>query len=66
MKNIKLPRKRKKLYLKSHSKIDYIAFQILGEVFYEEGIANYDRLYKYSEVTPTREYPNGLKPIKRW
>ena len=33
---IKLPRKRKKAYIKKHSRYDYIMMSITGEVLFEE------------------------------
>lgn len=66
MKKVKLPRKRKKAYIKANGMINYIALTVLGEIFQEEGKNNCDRYYTYSECTPTCEYPNGFKPTKRW
>lgn len=37
MKKIKLPRKRKKAYLKVHKRTDYMGVQILNEILVETG-----------------------------
>lgn len=33
---IKLPRKRKKAYIKKYSRVDYVAMTIIAEILYEE------------------------------
>lgn len=66
MNKIKLPRKRKKAFIKSHKKGDYMMLVILGEILMEEGRPNSDRFYTYSPCKPTRQHPNGFKPTKRW
>ena len=66
-KKVKLPRKRKKAYMKAHSRADYMGLQILGEILAEEGRKNGDRFYTVKGgYKPTKQNPNGYKPIKRW
>lgn len=36
MKIVKLPRKRKKAYIKKHGRTDYVAASIIGQVLCEE------------------------------
>ena len=66
MKKIKLPRKRKKNYLKNHRITDYMALIILSEILFETGKKHYDRFYTYAKCNSSKQFPNGLKPIKRW
>ena len=68
-KNIKLPRKRKKTFIKAHSKMEYMVAKILGEILHEENRRHADRFYSYRECitrTEYRAFPNGYYPVKRW
>jgi hypothetical protein len=42
---IKLPRKRKKAYLKKHTYADYVANTIIAEILYEENPVNKNTKY---------------------
>ena len=58
-KKIKLPRKRKKRFISMTSKIDYMAYCVLGEIEREEGKSLADRFYHYKKVRPTKRCPSG-------
>ena len=65
---VKLPRKRKKAYIKANGKSNYIALQILNELLIEDGIGN-DRFYSYREAKTKKEFKlskNGYVIAKRW
>ena len=73
MKKIKLPRKRKKAYIKAYSRSEYHMHRILGEVLSEEDRTLADRFYDMR--TPNRSdrgrtsnrYPHNRNIItKRW
>jgi hypothetical protein len=66
MKKIKLPRRRKKAFKNTHGRDDYMMIQILGEILFEEGRPRAERFYDFVKCKPTREFPGGYKPIKRW
>ena len=66
MKKIKLPRKRKKEFIKENGKMKYMTSVILGEVLMEENKKHYDRFYKIIRVKTTKSYPSGFKILKRW
>lgn len=53
MAKVKLPRKRKKAFIKSKSRLDYHMFRILGEILIEEGQKFGDRFYDLR--TPTKQ-----------
>ena len=68
---IKLPRKRKKAYLKVNGKSNYLGLQILGELLCEEGVKHADRFYTYRAIkTPNEckrlDHKNGYVIEKRW
>lgn len=70
-KKVKLPRKRKKAFIKAYSRADYLSLKILGELLFEEGQKNANRFYTYREVkTPKerkrRDFKNGYVIEKRW
>jgi hypothetical protein len=72
MSKIKLPRKRKKEYIKQKSRSDYYMVVILAEILVEEERKFGDRFYELR--IPTRNdigkknnvYPNGNIIVKRW
>jgi hypothetical protein len=69
MKDIKLPRKRKKAFIKSNGKNEYITAVILGEVLFEGGRLNADRFYKLRQAKTKAEYRrshNGMLIIGKW
>ena len=66
MKKVKLPRKRKKEYIKINGFGNYLTLTILGELLQEENRKYANRYYSYTECPPSKIYPNGVKPIKRW
>ena len=61
MKKVKLPRKRKKAYIKARGKSNYLGLQLLSEVLSEQGKKNADRFYTYDRCEATRKNPNGYK-----
>lgn len=68
MSKIKLPRKRKKAYIKAKGKPNYIGLQILIEMLFEEGRGN-NRFYSYRECKTKAEYnnsKNGYTIAKKW
>ena len=71
MKKIKLPRKRKKAYIKAISKNDYNMLRIVGEVLFEEGAKHAERFYTFRDIKTPKErkrsdYKNGYVIEKRW
>ena len=71
MKKVKLPRKRKKAFIKAKSKSDYLGLKILGELLFEGGRKHAERFYSYREVKTPQErkrpdYKNGYIIEKRW
>lgn len=68
MKKVKLPRKRKKAYIKAHSLSDYRMMQICLEILLEEGKGN-DRFYTLRVAKNRKERlssMNGYIITKRW
>lgn len=67
-KKIKLPRKRKKAFIKSHSHTEYLAMQIVGELLLEDGKKWHDRFYDMRRYKTKEEYHKfgEYVPIKRW
>ena len=72
MSKIKLPRKRKKEFIKQKSRSDYYMAKILGEIYVEEGRKFGDRFYdlrtpKRSDSKTNNRYPhNSYVIVKRW
>ncbi len=71
MKKIKLPRKRKKAYIKAKSKSDYNMLRIVGEVLFEDGMEHAERFYTFRGIKTPQErkrpdYKNGYVIEKRW
>ncbi len=71
MLKIKLPRKRKKAYIKAKSRSDYNLLRILGEVLSAENVKNAERFYAYRGIRTPKErkrpdYKNGYVIEKRW
>lgn len=46
---VKLPRKRKKKYIKENGLISYIGCQITAEILFEDGRKDWNRFYKYGD-----------------
>ncbi len=70
MKKVKLPRKRKKAYIKAKSRADYYGLQICIETLHEIGHGN-DRFYSYREAKTPNEFKHskngsGYVIEKRW
>ena len=68
MTKVKLPRKRKKAYIKANSRSDYRMLQLVIELLMEEGKSN-DRFYQYGQPKTKAQRlqsVNGLFIIKRW
>ena len=68
MKKVKLPRKRKKAYIKAHSWCDYRMVQICNEMLLEEGRGN-GRFYTLRVARNSKERKgslNGYVITKRW
>ena len=63
---IKLPRKRKKAFIKALGRGEYIAARILGDLLREDGRKHAERFYQYKECVASREHPQGYKIAKRW
>lgn len=70
MVNIKLPRKRKKAYIKARGRNDYLTTTLINEVLVEEKEVrleyNITRYYTFKKCKPTKLYRNGFKPVKKW
>jgi hypothetical protein len=67
MKKVKLPRKRKKAFIKAKGKGEYIASKILGEILLEEGRINGDRFYTFGKPCKPRENNKfHYEILKRW
>ena len=71
MKKVKLPRKRKKAYIKANGKSNYLALQILGELLFEEGQKHANRFYTFRGIKTPKErkrpdFKNGYVIEKRW
>lgn len=66
MKKIKLPRKRKKRYLKLNDRDSYLVVRILGEILQEEGGIHSDRFYHIEKVKASKEHPNGFMKTFRY
>lgn len=49
MKN-KLPRKRKKIFIKNHGRPNYMAFQIINEIVFEENGRSDFKFPKYQHI----------------
>lgn len=62
-KKLKLPRKRKKQYIKDHSSTDYMGVCIVNEICIESG--QYNKAYNpYKIIKKASNYPNGqLKKV---
>lgn len=70
-KKIKLPRKRKKAYIKAKGKSNYLGLQIVGELLVADGIKHANRFYSYRPIKSEKEmnrpdYKNGFIIEKRW
>ena len=68
MKKVKLPRKRKKAYIKAKGKGEYLAMRLLIEMLLGEGRGN-NRFYSYREAITDKEFRsgrNGYVIAKRW
>ena len=63
---IKLPRKRKKAYLKTNSRLDYIEDTLIAKVLRKDGRLHANRYYEHVNVRRSEIHPNGLKIVKRW
>ncbi len=68
---IKLPRKRKKAYIKAKGKSNYLGIQILGELLSETGSKHADRFYSYRPIKNDSEikrpdHKQGYVIEKRW
>jgi hypothetical protein len=72
MSKIKLPRKRKKEYIKQKSRGDYYMTRILSEILVEEERKFGDRFYELrvprkNDSKTNNRYPyNGYVIVKRW
>ena len=61
MKKIKLPRKRKKAYIKAKDRLDYMSIQITNEVLYEgKPIKRHTKFAEYAIID------NGIRFIRYW
>ena len=60
MKKIKLPRKRKKAYIKARSGDDYFSMTLIGEVNYED-----DPQKKYTKYPEFKTDANGILQYNR-
>lgn len=68
---IKLPRKRKKAYIKANGKSNYLGLQLVGELLADCGKKHANRFYSYREVKNDKEckrpdYKSGYVIEKRW
>ena len=66
MKKVKLPRKRKKAFIKGKSRSDYLTAIIMGELLVELGLKHGGRFYSHEHCKTTKEHINGIKIKKRW
>lgn len=71
MKKVKLPRKRKKAFIKAYGRAEYYGQQILGELLFEEGRKHANRFYTYRGIKTPKErkrpdFKNGYVIEKRW
>lgn len=70
MRDVKLPRKRKKAYKKSKSKNSYMMYKLLAEVLVEEGKQYGDRFYDLELMKKGDKrfspFNNGYVVVKRW
>lgn len=69
MKKIKLPRKRKKAFIKAKSKEDYSMIRMLNEILSEEGTKFAERFYELRIARTKGERKNGINGyaiVKRW
>ena len=68
MTKVKLPRKRKKAYIKAKGRAEYFGLQICIEMLLEVGRGN-NRFYTYREAKTDKEFrfsKNGYIITKRW
>jgi hypothetical protein len=71
MAKIKLPRKRKKAYIKAKSRSDYKTLRVVIEILFEEDVKNTNKFYHYRDVRTPKErkrpdYKNGYVIEKKW